>query len=75
MEIKVTINSCGDCKHRDHTGAFTPNGSLGCCRHRESPKDFCMKKHTGREKDNDYLIAKIEDGIPDWCPLKKGAKY
>ena len=76
MEIKITIDSCSDCKHSDHTGAFTPGGALRCCQHSNSPKNFCMEKHTGRKKDENYKIAKIDCNIPTWCPLKKfGTRY
>lgn len=33
MKIVVEINSCGGCRHRDHSGAFTPGGAQQVCGH------------------------------------------
>lgn len=33
MQITTTINTCTDCRHLDHSGAFTPGGALPVCRH------------------------------------------
>jgi len=31
MEIIVSIYSCEDCRHRDHSGAFTTGGARAIC--------------------------------------------
>ena len=33
MEITIQIETCDDCRHSNHTGAFTPGGSKPCCNH------------------------------------------
>jgi hypothetical protein len=33
MEIVVKINTCQDCRHLDHSGAFTVGGERPVCRH------------------------------------------
>ena len=33
MEIKVIINSCNECRHGGHSGAFTPGGARPVCEH------------------------------------------
>ena len=73
MSRIIAINNCHECPHNDHTGAFTINGSLDCCRHSDSPKNFRMSDHTGLKKDCNRYIAKlnVDASIPDWCPLGK----
>ena len=34
MEITIRINTCKDCRHFGHSGAFTVGGSRPVCRHR-----------------------------------------
>ena len=77
MEIKITINSCVDCKHCDYTCEFTKNGALFYCSHGDAPRDFCMRSHTKEYKDTNYFIARTyhNEDIPSWCPLKNGGKY
>jgi hypothetical protein len=33
MEVVIKIKTCNDCRHRDHTGGFTPGGAKPCCDH------------------------------------------
>lgn len=73
MSRIIIINNCSECPNSDHTGAFTTNGSLGYCRHNDSPKNFKMSDHTDLKKDANRYIAKLnlDASIPDWCPLGK----
>lgn len=41
MTVQVTINTCKDCRHLDHSGAFTPGGALPVCGH----NDACYGSH------------------------------
>ena len=76
MKITIEIDNCQGCKHLDHTGAFTPNGALAQCHHPKADKNFCMKDHTGRDKDKNWNIAKAGfTEIPEKCPLRKGHGY
>ncbi len=77
MRYKL-IKSCNDCEHRDHTGAFTPNGALPQCHHPCAKKNFRMSDHTGRDdrekgdgKYRKWKIARIDnpEKIPKWCPM------
>ena len=31
MEITVSLTNCSGCRHRDHSGAFTPGGAKAIC--------------------------------------------
>lgn len=97
MKIEITINSCVECRHCGHSGAFTPGGARPTCDHGmavdASPKIVHgdMKYHWRRrvipynerpltEEERriyPHSIKKIREvaEIPDWCPLKNGAKY
>ena len=33
MEVVIKIETCNDCMHKNHTGAFTPGGAKPCCNH------------------------------------------
>lgn len=79
MKITVTINTCSDCRHRDHSGAFTPGGAKPVCSHpnavecatknKEKPVDRFHWKHRVIREKNGRLK------IPSWCPLKNGSSY
>ena len=60
--IITKVNSCSDCPHIDHTGAFTPGGAKYCCRHSGIARSL---------KQNKYGVALLPDTetIPRWCPL------
>ena len=70
-KVTTIMTKCIQCRDLDHTGAFTKNGAVSCCRNNNAPKDYCMSEHAGEWKDKNYFIAKIDNAneIPDWCPL------
>jgi len=84
MEVIVTINNCGDCRHKDHSGAFTPGGAILICQHNDSPK---IKEVSGVWDFRDITTKEIAEEvfgpiklnsnktIPEWCPLKHGNNY
>lgn len=83
MNISVRINSCLDCRHRDHSGAFTPGGAIPICQHPHHPKnaevpgvcDFNDVK-TKEIAQKIFAPRTLEKGvIPSWCPLKMGLPY
>jgi hypothetical protein len=37
MEITIHIDNCRGCRHRDHSGAFTPGGAKEICGHGYAP--------------------------------------
>ena len=39
MLITVEVNSCRQCRHRDHSGGFTHGGARGICGHSDSCKE------------------------------------
>lgn len=61
------IETCIQCQHLSHTGAFTRGGSKPCCNH----------DRTVATKGDDCFKRVIKDirKIPGWCPLKKGYDY
>jgi len=88
MEVTVKINSCSDCRHHGHSGAFTIRGARPVCGHSDSgvirltveefKKEYPEYKGESRGDFNYHWIHRITDrqeGIPEWCPLKHGKKY
>jgi len=91
METIIHIETCADCKHSDHTGAFTEGGAKPCCNHPHIIKTKgvnCFKriipfknvweeeKHIFYKSPNQKIIpTKVMKGIPSWCPVKNGEKY
>lgn len=72
MDIAVVINTCDDCRYRDHSGAYTPGGAKPICGHDKA----CVKRKATFDKYH-WKQRVIEDlnKIPNWCPLKHGASY
>lgn len=60
---EIKIECCYQCRHRDHSGAFTPGGAVILCRHPNRDK----------RKDNKYRAQTIHDAnkLPSHCPLRK----
>ncbi len=73
MQITVTIDSCRECRHAGHTGAFTKGGSKPVCGHR----DYCKSvKSDGEDRMScfDRILMDFPN-IPQWCVLKHGSCY
>jgi hypothetical protein len=79
MQVTVNIDKCVQCRHLDHSGAFTPGGAQWICGHSDSVPS---RKSVG--DDNYHWKHRVlnpgdpthmPDKIPNWCPLKRGAKY
>jgi hypothetical protein len=73
MKIIVDIQTCKDCRHIDHSGAFTPGGAKLICGHREACNLATLGIKAPEKYDWKYRI--LPNIIPDWCPLKNGCKY
>jgi len=94
MQITVKIRDCRDCRHIDHSGAFTVRGARLICSH----SNACQRRVSKDEFRSEYPEYAKRDlthfkyhwihrvltkgnkdpkviKIPDWCPLKHGAKY
>jgi len=73
IELSVKIKSCNDCRHRDHSGAFTPGGGKPICSHPECVKFF------GKGKPEKYhwkhRVLDLNEDPPSQCPLRYNAKY
>jgi len=82
MQIVVNITSCNGCRHRDHSGAYTPGGAKPICGHNCSV-DFAPGARTAKKSGNkddrwnwQHRVLKNPDyQIPEWCPLKHGREY
>ena len=73
MQITVNIGTCMDCRHKDHSGAFTPGGAKAICGHDyapEGPKNDKENRYHWK-----YRVIENWPKIPEWCPLKKGYNY
>lgn len=58
----INIETCRDCRHRDHTGGFTPGGAKPCCGHPDTCQRLgydCFKR-----------VIDPPNIIPEWCPLR-----
>ena len=84
MEIKIQINTCLDCKHKGHSGAFTPGGAISICRHQEAPTQGIIEGVNGYADIKTEEIAQAVFGpkqlldyfeIPTWCPMNNGYDY
>lgn len=88
MKLTVTINTCMDCRHRDHSGSFTPGGAKMICGHHNVSATVLRLKPGLRDDDPNgsanidkqcyywkNRVIKDHDVIPYWCPLKNGCKY
>ena len=75
MKITIEINTCADCKHSDHSGAFTKGGRQYLCQHRSNlvHDAFCGAEYTRLL--NPEEPTKFPEEIPAWCCLKWGHKY
>jgi len=77
MELTNRNNSCDNCPHRDHSGAFTPGGAQATCSHSDACKDRCeipeQHRYDGKRRDKHHWYnRRIGNGnpSPNWCPLK-----
>jgi len=88
MEIKINIEKCDSCIHRTHSGGFTVRGARPICGHPEACKIRRSKNAFKKEYPEYRTECKTADWkyhwfhriidpntIPDWCPIKHGAKY
>lgn len=75
VKTAVTLRSCNECRHRDHSGAFTPGGAKPVCGHSRAPHHF--PRVTGGKGFWDWKHRVIPDPsrIPSCCPLRNGEKY
>jgi hypothetical protein len=75
MVVAVNIRDCLDCRHRDHSGAFTEGGGVPVCGH----PDSCDKKRADIIGVDQYhwraRVLNEDMSIPNWCPLLHGSKY
>ena len=74
MFITIELLSCMDCRHKDHSGAFTPGGAKPVCDHDDAPCGPTSIKAEDRYHWKYRVINKYPE-IPSWCPLKNGSKY
>ena len=89
MEVVINIETCEDCHHKDHSGAFTLGGSKPCCNHKDVVNENGAHRvipYKTIYEDERHLFYKsthnnkkvpyiVPKGIPTWCPLKNGGKY
>jgi hypothetical protein len=57
MKVCVTINTCHDCRHLDHSGSFTVRGARQICSHR----DACQERTTAEKFHAEYPEYKSRD--------------
>ncbi len=81
MQIKKIITTCNDCRHRDHSGAFTKGGAKPACGH-PCAAAYATARKLIKDSDEKYhwryrTLKKVGSAlqIPAWCPLKHGEEY
>lgn len=73
--IVIVVNSCNDCQHQDHSGAFTPGGARLICGHQKACNAATRDgRRSGSIRGDDryhWKHRQVGDGtvIPEWCPL------
>ena len=74
MEITVIIENCKDCRHKDHSGAFTVGGAKAICGHSGAVE---IQVDKGRKDPYHWKHRVLNDdySIPNWCPMKQGHCY
>ena len=91
LTIKIDIKDCSECRHVDHSGAFTVRGARQICGHSSACGQVRVKKKAFVKEYPEYKDKSSSDYsysfhwihrvivkpyiIPDWCPLFNGAKY
>lgn len=74
MSVTIKINTCKECPHVGHSGAFTPGGAKTTC---DAPDVVtsvgCYNLSKGIELREVYHWKHrvIRNRIPIWCPLRK----
>ena len=74
MEVTITISTCSQCRHFDHSGAFTKGGAQWICGHIKwinATKNFNWKLRVITPQNP----TESPTEIPMWCPLKNGFPY
>ena len=61
----IRVTSCEDCRFKDHMGAFGVVAYIPLCT--QTGKTLPYTKVVS----NNRIIARIVEGIPDYCPLEK----
>jgi hypothetical protein len=51
MQITVSLDNCSHCRHRDHSGAFTPGGAKQICGY-PNISDYVLKYVKGTKHDD-----------------------
>lgn len=68
----IQINTCSDCPHVGHSGAFTPGGAKPVCDHDDATNRVCQFKRNVPKKERwhwKYRQVKLDGAVPAWCPL------
>ncbi len=75
MIVAVNIRKCSDCRHKDHSGAFTEGGAKQICGHQDACSTSRAKNLGFDKYDWRARVLNNDLSIPEWCPLSKGSKY
>ena len=69
---KIVLETCSDCPHRDHKGAFGNPSCVPCCRHPAARREDGMSRELPYTPsvDGTRIHAMATYVIPDWCPLE-----
>jgi len=89
MNVTVAINTCNECRFRDHSGAFTKGGAKPICggpgasvytsRAKGLKRTSYHWKHRVLPNEPITIYGRpyhiCTDKIPNWCPLRNGESY
>lgn len=66
LTITVQVRGCEDCRHRDHSGSFTPGGAKQICGHHDISETILkLKPHTRNDDANALSNNKKADNHID----------
>lgn len=74
MDVTVKIDRCLDCRHLDHSGAFTPGGAKNICGHGKASRYF-ITKHQENRYHWEHRVVDAKKPPPENCPLRHGHQY
>jgi len=69
MSVNLRIDNCQQCSHRGHKGGFGSIMYVPKCDKADRELPYTPVAQATRA--GAVMVATQDDGIPDWCPLRK----
>ena len=75
IAVTFCIETCIDCHHKGHSGAFTPGGSVPVCDHDDACYSFTKNRELVDMYHWRHRKLNLDKEPPAKCPLRHGSKY